>query len=116
MRKPKEEKYFDTQWTPPGYTEKEWQIIWRKLWLLSKDELKNLTEKMGTSFINKKIQEKDATKSNFILLIDDGVDKNELIGELDKILINKGFFLDTKKSSRWLINYLNAILKEKGVR
>ncbi len=111
----KEEKYFGTKWTPPGYDKDEWQIIWRKLWLLSKNEVKNLTKKLGTYFTDKKKQE-NASKSDFILLIDDGVDKNELLNELYKILKNKGFSFDSKKSSKELIKDLDNILKKEGVR
>ena len=107
-----EEKYYDTHWTPPGWDEKEWQIIWRKLWLLSTEELKELAKKLGTKFIDKKIQEQLATKSDFIEIIDDGVKAQELKKELDSVLRRKGIPITEKMS----IDELDKILKEKGVK
>ena len=89
MNKEIKNKYPKTNWTPPGWQKDEWQIIWQKLWSLSKNELKNLAEKLGTHFTDENIQNKKAIKEDFILLFDDGVDKKELLKGLDKILKNK---------------------------
>jgi hypothetical protein len=110
-----EDEYFDTTWTPLGYDKKEWQIIWRKLWLLSRDEIKNLADKLGTRFTDKKTQEKGATKSDFILLIDDGVDKNDLLNELDLILKKKKIIFDKNLSDNDLIKKLDGIRKKRGL-
>jgi len=85
MKRKAIKKYHKTNWTPPGWQKDEWQIVWQKLWSLSKTELKNLAEKLGTHFTDKNIQKKKATKEDFILLIDDGVDKKSLVETL-KIL------------------------------
>ncbi|MFH1611911.1 MAG: hypothetical protein ABH887_01455 [bacterium] len=82
------DKYYDTDWTPEGWTKQEWQNVWQKLWTLSRKELKILTKKLGTFFIDRKIQEK-ASKADFIELIDDTVDKKELLIELDKLIAKK---------------------------
>ena len=83
------ESYYDMNWTPPGYKKEEWQRIWRKLWLLSKKDVRNLAKKLGTYFVDKKIQNRMAKKSDFIGIIDDGVSKKELIKELNRLIIKR---------------------------
>ena len=90
MKKKIKNLHSDAHWTPPGYTKKEWREIWQKLWLLSKNDLRNLAKKLGTYFIDKRFQNKTAKKSDFIEIIDDGVNKKTLIKELDKNINMKG--------------------------
>jgi len=90
MKKEIKNLHSDTHWTPPGYTKREWQEIWQKLWLLSKNDLRNLAKKLGTYFIDKRFQNKTAKKSDFIEIIDDGVDKKILVKELNKIIKKMG--------------------------
>lgn len=84
----RDEEYFGTNWTPPGYTKKEWQEVWQKLWTLSREELCCLAKKLGTKFVNPETQ-KTASKSDFLLLIDDGVKKKDLLQELEKLMTKK---------------------------
>ena len=85
MKKEFKNKYPRTKWIPSGWQKDEWQIVWQKLWSLSKSELRNLAEKLGTYFTDDSVQSKKANKEDFILLFDDGVDKKELLKALDEL-------------------------------
>ena len=106
----KEEKYYGTNWTPEGWEKQEWQEIWRKLWLLSRTEVKMLAKKLGTYFLNKEIQKK-ASKSDFIELIDDGVDKKQLIAELNKLIAKRDKIIQQKNQDKWTYKEFTNFIK-----
>ncbi len=107
----KGENYINTSWIPPGWKKEEWQIVWRKLWLLTKDELRDLAKSLGTFFTNAEIQKKDATKEDFISIIDDGVDKKDLLEKLNQLLEKKGYNFDEKNFGK-LIKILDDLIKK----
>lgn len=93
--------YYGTTWIPEGWNKEEWHEVWRKLWLLSKQDIKTLAEKLGTYFVDKKFQEKQATKGDFIEIIDDGVDKSALLAELDKLIAKRDQMINKKNQNKW---------------
>ncbi|MBP6855744.1 MAG: hypothetical protein KBC26_02105 [Candidatus Pacebacteria bacterium] len=84
----RKKKIGETGWTPPGWEKEEWQDTFKNLWRLTKREVKDLADKLGTRFVAPRDQ-RTATKEDFILLIDDGVDKKKLKKELGDILKKK---------------------------
>lgn len=106
------DKYKKTMWTPPNWKPEEWQIIWRKLWLLPIESIRRVAKKTSIKFTNPSIQE-NATKEELISILDEA-DKKILESSADDELASLG--IDPNKfAGKNAIENLDRTLKEKGL-
>ena len=105
--------YGPKSYTPPGWTSDEWQIMWRKLWLLPLESIRSISKKTKTYFSDKEVQDTLATKEEFIDILDEA-DKQELIAAVDSALADVGITKNDIESGD-IIKNLDSLLKEKGL-
>lgn len=106
------DKYKETTWTPPNWEPEEWQIIWRKLWLLPIESIRQVAKKTSMKFTDPLVQG-SATKEELISILDEA-DKKKLEDSTNNELIVAG--MDPNKfAGESAIKNLNSILKEKGL-